>query len=34
MELYPFQTELINKIRRALQEGYRSPVIVSPTGSG
>lgn len=34
MNLYPFQIELINKIRSALVDGYRSPVIVSPTGSG
>lgn len=31
---YPFQHKLLNDTRSALSKGYRSPLIVSPTGSG
>ena len=34
IELRQYQTELINKARQALHNGFMAPLIVSPTGSG
>ncbi|MCH8272140.1 MAG: DEAD/DEAH box helicase family protein, partial [Candidatus Marinimicrobia bacterium] len=32
--LYPFQAEIINRLRASLLAGNKSPMVVSPTGSG
>lgn len=32
--LFPYQHKIITDIKQALNDGYNSPVIVSPTGSG
>jgi len=34
IELYPFQSNLIDNLRSAIRGGFRSPLLVSPTGSG
>jgi superfamily II DNA or RNA helicase len=34
MELRDYQTDIIDKIREALANGYRRPVVQAPTGSG
>ena len=34
MELYPFQNAILDETRRALSDGLRAPLVVSPTGSG
>lgn len=34
MKPYPFQTKIIEEVRQALRAGYKSPIVVSPTGSG
>lgn len=34
MILRPYQTNIIDEVRKRLSEGRRSPLIVSPTGSG
>lgn len=34
IELWPFQATLIQQLRRSLLSHYRSPLLVSPTGSG
>lgn len=33
-KLRPYQQDLVNKIYKALDEGFKSPLVVSPTGSG
>ena len=34
MQLRPYQTNLINNVRQAYLQGFKSPCIVSPCGSG
>ena len=34
IELYPFQTDLVAELRSAIRRGFRSSLLVSPTGSG
>lgn len=34
IELYPFQDELVGDLRSAIRAGSKSPLLVSPTGSG
>lgn len=34
MQLRPYQTDIVDQIRDALRRGVRSPLVVSPTGSG
>jgi superfamily II DNA or RNA helicase len=34
MELRPYQQTIVDQIRDALRRGVRSPLVVSPTGSG
>lgn len=34
MNLYPYQQELVKKIREAYLQGYKAPCVVSPCGSG
>ena len=34
IELWPFQADIMEKLRVAIRAGYRRPLVVSPTGSG